>query len=288
MTRLLGRGQHDHSRGATPGDEIPHALGKLQACLAIARSEVVGELVADDHFERPGIGSRDLAATGREQLLVALVHLGLQTGEDLVGLRHAHTHVCLRNRAPGRELHELAVEQPQPAGRVERRGGHELAERHRLARSRFAAEKQIALRKSDGHYRAVLVDADRNRIPKRQLRGVEVRPGERLVFRQRVPHHQREVCDRGVAGVAQDPDLAQSHARGECLGVVCEVVGVHARRQKHRRNVSARRRTHSADVRKRALLRRQSRSATTAHETAAHPGPVQHPLKEAPHRTHRP
>ena len=163
----------------------------------------MGELVAHDHFERPGIRGCDLATSGCEQLLVALVHLGLQTGEDLVGLRHAHTHVCLRYRAPGRELHELAVEQPQPAGGVERRGGDELTERHRLARSRFAAEKQVALRKCDGHYRAVLVDADRNRIPKRELRGIEVRPGERLVFRQWVAHYQREVCDRGVAGVAK-------------------------------------------------------------------------------------
>ena len=127
----------------------------------------MGELVAHNHFERPGIRSGDFASTSSQEFLVALVHLGLQMGKHLVGFRHTHTHIRLGDRPPGRELHELSVEQPQPAGWVERRGGHELAKRHRLARTGLAAEKQVALGESNGHYRAVLVDADRNRIPQR-------------------------------------------------------------------------------------------------------------------------
>ena len=71
---------------------------------------------------------------------------------------------------PRGELHLLAVEQGQGHAGVERSGGDEEGQRHRLAGPGLAAEQQVALGQPDRDAVPVLVDPERERLPQRARR----------------------------------------------------------------------------------------------------------------------
>src|SRR5438552_1196574 len=77
----------------------------------------------------------------------------------------------------------------------------------------LAADDDVAFRQRDRHLIAVLSEPDRDRVPQAQADGSEVRPGERLVPRQRVPADDVHVGVAGVGPVTGDPYLPDPEER---------------------------------------------------------------------------
>ena len=113
-------------------------------------------------------------------------------------------------------------------GGVEGGRGDEERERHRLARPGLAAEQQVALGQPDRDRVAVLVDPEGERLPQRARRA----PGHGGAGdRQRVAQEDRDVGQRGVGGVAHDPDVARTHGGGQRLARLVEQLGGEPGRQ---------------------------------------------------------
>ena len=178
---------HDDHAGRTAArDEVAQQLGQLLALLAIRQREVERELVDDDQVQRQLVVAADLAQSAGEQLAVARVHLALHVTQQLDRLAAVRADEPLGDRRPRRELDELAVQQPHPRRRVERRRGDEQRQRDRLARAGLAADQHVALNQPDLDGLAVLVDTERDRIPQRPLLGARVGPRERRGVVERV------------------------------------------------------------------------------------------------------
>jgi hypothetical protein len=133
-----------------------------------------------------------------------------QQGDRLIAVRSDQ---ALGDRRPHRQLDQLPVQQPQPGGRVERRGGDEQRQRDRLARPRLAAHQHVALHQPDRHRLAVLVDPERDRVPQRERLSTCGRPRQRLRVVDRVTPHQRQSGERRVGPLCLYADLAHAQAR---------------------------------------------------------------------------
>ena len=97
---------------------------------------------------------------------------------------------------------------------VEGGRGDEERQGHGLARAGLAAEQQVALGQADRDRVAVLVDAERERLPQRP-RG----PGHGGAGTdERVAQEDRDVGQRGVGRLAHDPHLAGPDGGGQRLG----------------------------------------------------------------------
>jgi hypothetical protein len=83
---------------------------------------------------------RRIFRSPREQLSIALVHLGPdlpQQGKGILAIRPRH---ALGHRRPRRQLHELSVEQPDPRIRIKRGGREQHRQRRRLSSAGLTAE----------------------------------------------------------------------------------------------------------------------------------------------------
>jgi hypothetical protein len=119
---------------------------------------------------------------------------------------------------PAGQLHQLGVQQRQPDGRVERADRDQELEDGGLAGAGLAAQQQVALRQRHRDLRAVLVHADQDRPPQRQLPGPRQRPGDRGGVGQRVAADDDDPGVTGAVGVAGDADLAGVQERGQAFG----------------------------------------------------------------------
>jgi hypothetical protein len=136
---------------------------------------------------------------------------------------------------PRRQLDVLAVEQVQLHVRVQ--GGGRGPERlgDALAGTGLASVEDVALDQREGDQLAVLVQADRDRLPQRQPLGGQVRPRPAFAGAQRIADHDHDLGQAGVFGAAVDADLADAQERGDRLGLVLDLgdslAGRHSDRQ---------------------------------------------------------
>ena len=149
-------------------------------CALVGQRQIERQLVAHHQVQRQPVLAADLAQPAREQLAVALLHLRAHAPAAARSpARRPGPRRRSRDRRPRRELDQLAVQQPDPRVRIERAGGDQQRQRRRLARARLAADQHVALHQLDRHRLALLIDAERDRLPQRQRLRVGLRPRQR-------------------------------------------------------------------------------------------------------------
>jgi hypothetical protein len=124
---------------------------------------------------------------------------------------------------PRRQLDVLAVEQVQPHLRIQGGGGRPERLGDALAGAGLAAVEDVALDQRERDQLAVLVQADRDRLPQRQPLGAQVRPRPPFAGAQRVADHHHDLGQAGVLGAAVHADLADAQERGDRLGLVLDL-----------------------------------------------------------------
>jgi len=173
-------------------------------------------------------------------LHVTQLHLGLELAEDADRFSSGRPHGVGSAAAPGGQLDELAIKEPQVDGRVERRRRDKEGQRGRLPGARLTPKEHVALGEADGDLLPVLVDTDRDRIPQAEGLGRGVRPDNGLVAGERIAADEDDRRELSVARIAGDPNLADSKPGGDDLGRVLKVSDDAVGRDRHLERVAGR------------------------------------------------
>ena len=147
---LLRRGAHDHPGRAAARDQIPEQLGDRGALLAVLGQQVEGQLVTR-HARATAVRRRGRSCAPRWRAGRGSAGPSQRAARASSSIASADVGAgeALRARRPGRELDQLAVQQPQPHRRVKRRRRDQQRERGRLAGARLAAQEHVALHQLD-------------------------------------------------------------------------------------------------------------------------------------------
>jgi hypothetical protein len=229
----LRRREHDHPSRTAARDQVAQQLREPGPLLAILARQIERQLIARHHMQRHPRVTVDLAQPAGEQFPVAALHLHADLFEQRDRLAHIRANDPLRARRPRRQLDQLAVQQPQPGRRVERGGGDQHRHRRRLPGARLTARQQAALHHRHLDRAAVLVDAERDRLPQRRLRRRQLRPRHFCLPRQRVTPHERHRPTRRVPAITSDAQLSQRQAARQLLRAITQLVERRAPREPH-------------------------------------------------------
>jgi hypothetical protein len=165
----------------------------------------------------------DLAGAVGEQGQVAVVQLGDQLPEYVVGLLDVGADQPGGRALPDGQLDQLGVEQRELDRGVQGSHRDQELEDVGLAGPGLPTEQEVALGEGDGDLGAVLVDPDGDRLPQRQPLGLDQRPRHRGGVGQRVTAQDDRAgvaCTRRVAG---DADLADGQEGGDALSLGLQV-----------------------------------------------------------------
>ena len=98
--RLLRRRAHDHAGRTAAGHQVAQQLGELLLDRLLRHGQVERQLVADDQVQRQPVAAADLPLPARQQLAIALLHLGPDRTQQLERLLAVRAGDPLQRPAP--------------------------------------------------------------------------------------------------------------------------------------------------------------------------------------------